>query len=148
MKERFTRLFEYNLWANGQLAESLRVNPIENDKVLKLTSHLANAQVIWLDRVQGQSSTVGVWDEYSQKETLELLERSSQDWLDFLYSAEDLEKVIEYKNSKGQTYESRIEDILNHVVNHSTHHRAQVMLLLRQENIDPPSLDFIFYVRS
>ena len=101
MKERFTRLFEYNLWANGQLAESLRVNPIENDKVLKLTSHLANAQVIWLDRVQGQSSTVGVWDEYSQKETLELLERSSQDWLDFLYSAEDLEKVIEYKNSKS-----------------------------------------------
>ena len=139
MKERFTRLFEYNLWANGQLAESLRVNPIENDKVLKLTSHLANAQVIWLDRVQGQSSTVGVWDEYSQKETLELLERSSQDWLDFLYSAEDLEKVIEYKNSKGQTYESRIEDILNHVVNHSTHHRAQVMLLLRQENIVPLS---------
>ncbi|MEC7754424.1 MAG: DinB family protein [Bacteroidota bacterium] len=148
MKERFTRLFEYNLWANGQLAESLRVNPIENDKVFKLTSHLANAQVIWLDRVQRQSSTVGVWDEYSQKETLELLERSSQDWLDFLYSAEDLEKVIEYKNSKGQTYESRIEDILNHVVNHGTHHRAQVMLLLRQENIDPPSLDFIFYVRS
>ena len=148
MKERFTRLFEYNLWANGQLAESLRVNPIENDKVLKLTSHLANAQVIWLDRVQGQSSTVGVWDEYSQKETLELLERSSQDWLDFLYSAEDLEEVIEYKNSKGQTYESRLEDILNHVVNHGTHHRAQVMLLLRQENIDPPSLDFIFYVRS
>ncbi len=148
MKELYSRLFEYNLWANNKFAEVLRTNPFESPNILKFTSHIANAQSIWLSRLKEESTEVGVWDEFNLKEALEKLEKSSQDWLDFIYSDSFSKEVISYKNSNGEAFESRVDDILTHVANHGTHHRGQISLLLREENIDPPASDFIFYVRT
>lgn len=148
MIEHYTRTFEYNLWANKKYSEVLRTNPFKNDKILKLISHIANAQSIWLSRLNGEETEIGVWDEYEAKEALERLENSSQDWLDHLYSAEGIDETVEYTNSKGESYESRVPDIITHVVNHGTYHRGQVAQLLREEDIDPPATDFIFYVRN
>jgi len=148
MKEHYTRLFEYNLWANNEFSEVLRANQYQNPKILKLLSHLANAQAIWLSRIKNEKSPVGVWDEHTEKEALELWGNTSQDWLDFIYSGDLEQETISYKNSKGQEFESRLGDILTHVVNHGTHHRGQIALMLREEGIDPPASDFIFYVRD
>ncbi|NVJ48034.1 MAG: hypothetical protein HWE07_12940 [Cytophagia bacterium] len=148
MKEHFTRLFEYNLWANKKFSEVLRANAFQNPKILKFVSHIANAQIIWLSRIKDEGSSVGVWEEYDLKEALELLESSSQNWLDYIYSGAKIDGVISYKNSRGQAFESRAADILTHVANHGTHHRGQIALMLREENIAPPASDFIFYVRA
>ncbi len=86
MKEHYTRLFEYNLWANKEFSEAVRVNPFENQQILKLISHIANAQVIWLSRLKKEEPSVGVWDEHEVHEALDMLESSSQDWLDYIYS--------------------------------------------------------------
>lgn len=148
MKEHYTKLFEYNLWANNAFSEVLRANQFQNSKILKLISHMANAQSIWLSRIKKETSSIGVWDEHTLKEALELLANSSQDWLDFIYSGDMDQETIGYKNSKGNEFESRLGDILTHVVNHGTHHRGQIAHMLREEDIDPPASDFIFYVRS
>lgn len=148
MKEHYTKLFEYNLWANNEFSEVLRANQFQNSKILKLISHMANAQSIWLSRIKKETSSRGVWDEHTLKEALELLANSSQDWLDFIYSGDMDQETISYKNSKGNEFESRLGDILTHVVNHGTHHRGQIAHMLREEDIDPPASDFIFYVRS
>lgn len=148
MKEHYTKLFEYNLWANNEFSEVLRANQFQNSKILKLISHMANAQSIWLSRIKKETSSIGVWDEHTLKEALELLANSSQDWLDFIYSGDMDQETISYKNSKGNEFESRLGDILTHVVNHGTHHRGQIAHMLREEDIDPPASDFIFYVRS
>ncbi|WP_420388531.1 DinB family protein [Roseivirga sp.] len=148
MKEHYTRLFEYNLWANNEFSEILRAKPFDNSKILKLISHVANAQAIWLSRIKDETPGVGVWDEYDLKEALELLSSTSQDWLDFIYSGDLEQDSINYKNSKGQSFESRVTDILTHVINHGTHHRGQIAYMLREEDIDPPASDFIFYVRN
>lgn len=149
MKERFTRLFEYNIWANNLFADVIKSNTYKNDKITKLFHHIGNAQLIWLDRITNTEENVPeVWTEGSSIEAIELVKRSSQRWLDFIYSQEEYEDVIEYKNSKGDAYETRISDILTHVANHGTHHRGQLATLLRQEDIDPPVSDFIFYVRA
>ena len=148
MKEHYTRLFEYNLWANDKFSEVLRTNPFENPKILKFISHISNAQSIWLSRLKKEDSTVGVWDEYHLKEALELLSSSSKAWLDFIYSEDLKPDNIHYKNSKGQGFESHVSDVLTHVVNHGTHHRGQIALMLREEDIDPPASDFIFYTRN
>lgn len=148
MKEYFTRLFEYNLWVNKEFSEVLRSNAFQNPKILKFVSHIANAQIIWLSRLKDETTSVGVWEEYELKEALELLERSSQNWLEYIYSDDELDGVISYKNSRGQVFESRVADILTHVANHGTHHRGQIALMLREENIAPPASDFIFYARA
>tara|TARA_R110001592_G_scaffold59831_2_gene181755 strand:+ start:10500 stop:10949 length:450 start_codon:yes stop_codon:yes gene_type:complete len=149
MKERFTRLYEYNIWANNLFVDVLKSNVYKNEKITTLFHHIGNAQLIWLDRITHSEEDVPeVWTEGSLPDAIELVNRSSQRWLDFIYSQEEYENVIEYKNSKGETYETRISDILTHVANHSTHHRGQLATLLREEEITPPTSDFIFYVRA
>jgi uncharacterized damage-inducible protein DinB len=54
---------------------------------------------------------------------------------------------VEYENSEGRTFANDVKDILFHVVNHSTHHRGQIMMDLRASGITPEPLDYIFYKR-
>lgn len=53
-----------------------------------------------------------------------------------------------YANSEGTPFETPLRDILTHVANHGTHHRAQIVLVLREAKIAPPPTDYIFYVRK
>ncbi|NNG11293.1 MAG: damage-inducible protein DinB, partial [Arenibacter sp.] len=40
-----------------------------------------------------------------------------------------------------------ITDMLFHIINHSTHHRGQISVDLRNNAIEPPVLDYAFYKR-
>ena len=42
----------------------------------------------------------------------------------------------------------RLVDQMRHVANHATMHRGQVVGMIRQLGIDPPSTDLLFYLRS
>lgn len=39
-----------------------------------------------------------------------------------------------------------VEDLLWHVMQHEVRHSAQIVLLLRQQGVKPPSLDLLFYL--
>ena len=45
---------------------------------------------------------------------------------------DELKQMLSYKNIAGQSFTSAIHDILQHVVNHGTYHRGQVITMLRQ----------------
>ena len=47
--------------------------------------------------------------------------------------------------TSGQVWDGdlTIEQILFHIVNHETHHRAQISMALQQRMIDPPNFDYI-----
>ncbi len=59
----------------------------------------------------------------------------------------DLSAVLSYTNSSGRPFTNRVSDILFHIVNHSTYHRGQIALLLRQQGLEPVPTDYIFYKR-
>src|SRR5262245_21747057 len=42
------------------------------------------------------------------------------------------QRVCEYRDSKGNTYCGRIDDLLLHVANHGIHHRAQALNYLKR----------------
>ncbi|MBL7865765.1 MAG: damage-inducible protein DinB, partial [Cyclobacteriaceae bacterium] len=58
------------------------------------------------------------------------------------------EKVVQYTNTKGQSFSNTVRDILFHVANHTTHHRGQIISDFRQSGIQPLVTDFIFYIRD
>jgi uncharacterized damage-inducible protein DinB len=60
--------------------------------------------------------------------------------------AQDPNRVIEYKNLKGDAFAKPVWEILLHVVNHGTYHRGQIAAMLRQLGHVPPSTDFIYFV--
>ncbi len=55
---------------------------------------------------------------------------------------------VEYRNSKGEPWLSRVEDVLTHVLMHSAYHRGQVALEMRASGLEPAYTDFIHAVRK
>ena len=151
MKDYFLGLFKYNDWANQKLLLCLQKNKINDEKIITLYNHLIVAQNIWLNRINNLSSkNLLLWESKKLLDLIELTHKSSEDWIKFLqeYNLTSFEEVIAYHNSEGKSYETGLADIVIHVINHSTHHRAQIVQLLRSLNIDPPRLDYIFFCRE
>jgi len=64
-------------------------------------------------------------------------------------SEEELKKEFEYKNLKGLSYRSTIWQIVQHVFNHGTYHRGQLINMLRQLGVEKvPQTDFIIWSRK
>ena len=84
------------------------------------------------------------------KEMEEKIKDNHQGWLLFMDEMDEngLNNVYKYANNKGEPCEDCLYDILFHVINHSTHHRAQISKILRQHDIAPPIMDYIAYARK
>lgn len=150
MKSRLLRLFNYNDWANEQVSGALCSIPGIPDHAVKLMSHIIASQDVWLERVQGTHNwSIQFWDIYTAQECMVLSSQSSKDWLKFIRKcrAQDFDRLIRYKNSKGNEYETPFIEIAEHVLFHSAYHRGQINLILRGGNIEPVKTDFIYFTR-
>jgi uncharacterized damage-inducible protein DinB len=145
MKAFLEELFEYNHHFNQQLIVMPSVASLP--KVYEWFCHIINAHYNWNSRILLREQVLGVWQLHT-KETLEALVAQNQaDTIQILTHC-DLNETRGYTNSRGESYENTIQDILFHVVNHTTHHRAQIASLMRQAGITPPITDYIFYKRQ
>lgn len=59
-----------------------------------------------------------------------------------------LSERVAYKNSKGEPWNSTVEDVLTHVVLHSAYHRGQIASLMRAAGEQPAYTDYIHAVRQ
>ena len=116
-----------------------------DDKTISLINHTLNAQQIWNARISGET-TFEVW-QINPFDTLE--EINHQNFLKSIAIVQnaDLEKTIEYQNSRGTKFENTVFDMLFHAINHSTYHRGQINSLLKQNGLEPVLTDYIFYKR-
>jgi uncharacterized damage-inducible protein DinB len=48
----------------------------------------------------------------------------------------------------GDASSMRLVDQMRHVANHATMHRGQVVGMIRQLGLEPPSTDLLFYLRN
>jgi len=113
-------LFEYESWANGEIAQCLSALDDPPEKALLLMSHIVGANILWLCRMQNKTSDIAVWKAYSKTEIVSEVKRSSSDLLNYVknISGSDLEEVVSYKNTKGESFKSTIKDILTHLTIH------------------------------
>jgi uncharacterized damage-inducible protein DinB len=63
-------------------------------------------------------------------------------------SSAGLWQKVTYKNSKGESWTSTVQDILTHVVIHSAYHRGQIASLMRAAGGTPAYTDFIHAARQ
>jgi uncharacterized damage-inducible protein DinB len=54
---------------------------------------------------------------------------------------------LHYKLLSGDGCTMPLVDQMQHVVNHATLHRGQIVGMIRQLGIDPPSTDLLFFLR-
>jgi len=160
------RLFDYTEWANGlvlQASEQLTAEQLRRDvqisykSILGTLMHMAGAEWIWLERWRGHSPTGSdVWAEWipNDSSTLQQLQerwraivRNRSAFLDQLTDA-DLPRELAYKRFNGEPYSLPLEQQMQHVVNHATLHRGQVVGMIRQLGLTPPSTDLLFYLMA
>jgi len=158
-------LFDYTEWANnlamegsGQLSDDdlRRDVGISHRSIFGTLLHMAGAEWIWLERWNGRSpAKAEAWSQWTTDSCADLATLKKR-WNNivanrkqYVAGLEDanLAQELDFKLLSGDASSMRLVHQMQHVVNHSTMHRGQVVGMIRQFGIDPPSTDLIFYVR-
>ncbi len=143
------QLWLYNNWANNLLFKAYEgYGERMPASCLRLLSHIVNTQSHWLNRVRGEKQTVGVWDEHDLEGCKRLHEETAQEIKAVMeVHAAEMQVKIGYANTKGLVFQNTLSDILLHVFNHGTYHRAQIAQEMRESGLDPINTDYINFVR-
>ena len=152
-------LFTFNNWANHRIlaaVSGLETSDFSRDLQTSYRSvhgtlvHIFWAEWLWLQRWQGESpKRVFASEEFPDAAAIEAawtnLECDRQAFLNNL-SDERLKTRISYENLRGQRYEYSLAHMMQHLLNHSTYHRGQIVTLLRQLGRTPPATDFLVFL--
>jgi len=146
-KKYFIDLLNYNFIANKKVGDFFCNNHITEGKETELFSHIINAEIIWFKRVTGNSEIPGHMEVYTLGECEVLIKSINTEWINYINSKGEnlLSAIIEYKNIKEEQCKSTVWEILTHMINHSSYHRGQISLLIRQKGMKPPATDYIGY---
>jgi uncharacterized damage-inducible protein DinB len=151
MKDYFIKLFNYDRFANLQTLDCI-LAANQSLKAVQLMAHLLAAQQIWLKRCQQLPAPGGaLWPDWPASEFKAMIESNYAGWINFLEQASnaDFGNPVVYQNLKGESFENSLSDILAHLINHGTHHRAQIGQQLKLSGLEQlPISDYIFYLRE
>jgi len=148
MKKYFLKLYHYNAWSNNRVLNCIKRQTVGDEKILTIMGHIVAAQFLWLHRIKGlPPPDVKLWGTYTLDQLLVLAEDAGKKWIDFVESTEDFDRELTYRNYLNEPYTNNVEMIMIHLVNHSSYHRAQIAMLLRQKGFEPINTDFITYDR-
>jgi uncharacterized damage-inducible protein DinB len=158
-------LFDYTEWANGLAldaaaelsAENLhRDFNISHGSILGTLTHMAGAEWIWLERWQGRSpAKAEAWSLWTPEACADLATLNGR-WRElidrrarFILELDEmrLPEEMPFKLLSGDASSLPLISQMQHIANHSTMHRGQVVGMIRQLGIAPPSTDLLFYLR-
>jgi len=151
-------LLAYTIWADRQLLEALAEVPAEEltrdtggsfGSLLGTMAHILGAEQVWmarlvgapLDRLPGEkdyanlpSLAAGFTDFWPQLEV-------------FMASLSEAQLATRFSwvNFQGESHHAPYHQILLHFANHSTYHRGQVALQMRQLGHQPPGTDLAYW---
>lgn len=158
MKPLLQEVFAFHAWARARVLaaadqlpyEALR-RPVlipggnEDGSVHATLAHIAATQAHWLARFQGDA-------EHHLTATYPDLQAISQAWeqadagLAAVVATNDLDRIVRYRRTVGED-EQPLWQLLLHVSNHTTHHRAEACAALTALGSPPASVDFIDFLR-
>jgi uncharacterized damage-inducible protein DinB len=146
-------LYDYHRWANRRLfdvAAALGEPAVTRDMgphwsmptLFGMFAHVYGADSIWLTRWKGSSPPriPGAGDFASMadlREKWDALEGEQRAFVDGLGEA-DLTRAVAYKNTEGAAFSVALGPLLQHVVNHATHHRSEAATMITLISQSPP----------
>jgi len=158
-------LFSYTEWANelamnaaNELADEhmRRDVGISHKSIFGTLVHMAGAEWIWLERWHGSSpAKAEAWSLWSPESCTDLaLLKERWDQLvkqrtRFVSELDEsrLAAELPFKLLSGDPSSMPLVNQMQHVVNHATMHRGQIVGMIRQLGIEPPATDLLFYLR-
>lgn len=143
----FLELLEYCHHYNQKTAEVFqKTGVVVPEKSLKLCSHILSAHHIWNARIDQKKPDYQVWQSHEPARFVQI-DQDNYNNTKRILETRDLDETIAYTTSQGMPFRNTIRDILFHVFNHSTYHRAQIASDFKQHGLEPLITDYIFYKR-
>ena len=145
-------LYDYHRWANRRLFDVAAglSDAITRDMgvhwsfpTLKgMFSHIYGADNVWLTRWKGSSPGRLLGDAdfptvADLRTRWDALEAEQRAFVEGLGEA-DLARPVVYKNTSGQEFRVALGPLLQHVVNHATHHRSEAATMITLISGSPP----------
>ncbi len=150
----FLRMFAYDDWANRECIVAMRAAGSVSPDTVGRMAHILSSQKLWLERILQQPQSMPVWPTLTIEDCATLADEMSLAWRNYLerignqFAPGSLDDVVEYRNTKGESWSSHSQDVLTHVLSHSAYHRGQVALQMRSSGEEPAYTDFIHAVRQ
>ncbi|MDX1476544.1 MAG: DinB family protein [Saprospiraceae bacterium] len=155
-------LANYNLWANKVQCTFLEgVDPAQLStpvsssfpSIRATLLHIWDAEVVWLQRVQGESPSAFPSEQYrgDNSQLLVAMPQHTGQLASYTQALSEtqLNAEIDYMTLGGTTCRNTRAEMLQHCFNHSTYHRGQITVFVRQLGLGrPPSTDLIYYLRG
>jgi uncharacterized damage-inducible protein DinB len=155
------RLLDYTAWANRRVvraAATLAPDDFRRDLgashggVRGTLTHMLWAEWLWLERFKGVSPGTRIYesefkDVVALRERWRALERHRESWFAGL-TASQAREIVHYRTTEGRPYEAPLWQLVQHVANHASYHRGQVVVLLRQLGARPVSTDLVVWDRE
>ena len=162
MKHLLKEYAAYNVWAHEQLFPLIMNLPCTLQmqdtggsfgSLHKTVLHIWDAEAGWWQRLKLEEKIILPRDVFDGDTTAacDSLLLQSKLWRDWVINASDrsIEHVFEYKNSRTEFFKQPVYQVLQHVFNHSSFHRGQLVYQLRNLEVDKiPATDFIIYSRK
>ncbi|RYE29258.1 MAG: hypothetical protein EOP42_14800 [Sphingobacteriaceae bacterium] len=151
MKTHFLKLFDYDRHANLLLLKKMHEVKTPQ-KTEQLMAHLLAAQAFWFNRCEKlPAPAFALWPNW-KAETFEPIIQENYNSLSGFISQlkpDDFDQPVNYQNTKGEHFCNTLSDILTHLINHGTHHRAQIGQQLKLAGLQHlPLTDYIVYLRN
>jgi uncharacterized damage-inducible protein DinB len=147
--EHLRELYDYNDWANRRIVAALRID--KSEKSRKILAHLLVTEQEYYERLGGKDSTgFDFWKDLSAEDCQRMAKENAERFKGLLkrFDDEGLEQTASYKTSEGVSYTNSLRELLTHVLLHSTIHRGNIILKMREEGFTPPKTDYIIYLRE
>ncbi len=150
MKYALIDLFAYTRWANKKYIDLMLEHKVDDEKAISWMSHIFNAYEIWLSRIEHYKPNYEIWEDHALKEMKELNESYTKQVTTLIHESSDadLYREIKYNSTSEKAHTSLLKDILIHMANHSTHHRAQIAGQLSKKGLKVPATDYIYFKRD
>lgn len=155
----FNTLARYNIWATDRLVQVLETVSDEDffkdqglffKSIFGTLNHiLVGEHDLWFARFsQGRSEALALDRiiESDRQLLLKTLQQKSYHWIEFLQQLDPavFAQQLHYTTTTGQALSLPYAATLQHVFNHSTHHRGQISAALTQMGYPSPVMDLVY----
>ena len=161
MLEYLCFLYDYNYWANERIlcaadavSDAQFVAPARFSwgGLRGTLVHTLGAEWIWRSRWQGVSPTASLRvEDYPTVAALRARWRDEETKMrEFLatLTESDLTRVVKYTRISGGSSAEPLWQLMAHVVNHGTQHRAEAAALLTELGQSPGDIDLVVFARE
>ncbi|MEO8648212.1 MAG: DinB family protein [Acidobacteriota bacterium] len=147
--DQLRHLFEYDDWATRRTIVALRTGASERS--LQILAHLLITKQEYFEKLYGKDSTgFDFWPQMNVDQCSELARATAENYERLLATFDDegLGLIARYTTSEGIPQQNDFREMLTHILFHSSIHRGNIILKMREDGLEPPKIDYIVYLRE